>query len=378
MAIFAETSFIVYARPRRQVLPIKLLADMARAGEKLPGFAYSLANAAPGSTSRVMASLPSAVTLRLLVPDIDLLPRDRQSTQPVYPWTNSVPSLAATGQQAAPWLRAVIESQVEGNATVLVTPSPLLDQSDGETELRRVLEWADTARSLKAAQGRPVLTGITLHRQWLLNDLKRELLMNVLTDSPDPAFYVLVRWPPARSGTTVGDLDVLAGYRELVEVLAADDREVVAARNGLAGWTLAALGASAWSAGISASHIDRDKVTFGRRPNTSPPAKIHYYLDPKLLSFVPEARIKAVSSVSGPPNCGCPDCRAMHDYDDHAASRHLLRMHTRLANVLAAANAPRRLALKRVNDAETILASHSLGLAAAQTGHLPSWARLLS
>ena len=377
--VFPAKTFVAHARPRGQKIVIELVKDLAKAGQPLPAFAYSLTNSPPANTVGVLGALPSAVTVRMLVPEIDLLPREKELKQPVYAWTNSVPSITATASQAAPWLRSVIESEADGGATVLITPSPLVEAGHGEVELRRVLEWADTSRSLKVAQGMPVLTGLTLHRDWLSNNGKRETLLNVLTDVPDPGFYILVRWPPAKSGTNIGELAILQGYRELVEVLADDAREVVAARNGLAGWALAALGASAWTAALPASHVYRDAMVIRRQKGSSPPAKINHYLDRQLLSFVPEARLPAVSAVSGPPKCSCADCTILvGGYDDRAASRHLLRLHTSLARALAGAKSPRALAHNQVRTAIATIGGNAFGLAAAQTGHLQSWDQLLT
>jgi hypothetical protein len=377
--IFPSKTFILYARPTRERVAVELLADLAGASEVLPAFAFSMTNAVPTGVVPVMATLPSAVTLRMLPPDLDVLP-ETPSASPRYAFTKNIPPLTSTAKQAAHWLAAAMGPQVDGGATVLITPSPLLENTHGEIELRRILEWADTARSSKKTNGFPVVTGLAVGHHWLAKDDKRELLLNTLTDVPDPAFQLVVHWPAMGSYSQVGELAGLRGYRELLEVLAEDGREVIAGRNGLAGWMLAACGAAAYSAGVYPSHIYKDNPKIRRAKGSKSPPRIPHYLDHKLLSYIPLGRLAAVSTVSGPPDCGCADCQQLlaGGYQDRAAFRHLLRLNATLASQLASKTATRVFARGKVVAAQALLDDNPLQLPAAATAHLKVWQDVLA
>jgi len=377
-AIFPDKTFIAYARPTRERLTLELIEELAAAKRRVPAFAYSIVNATPSNVEKKMANLPNAVRVRMLVPDLDLIP-EKASKSARYSFTKNIPSLTATATQTASWLAEVMEAQVDGGATVLLTPSLLLENGHGEVELRRILEWADTARSLRKVQAYPVVTGLVMGRDWLVKEEKRENLLNVLTEVPDPAFQITVHWPQMGSYSQVNDSDALRGYREVVEVLEDDSREVIAARAGLAGWMLAACGAAAYSAGVYPSHIYKDSPTIRRSKGSHPPPRIPHYLDGKLLSYIPEARLAAVSAISGPPNCSCPDCSVLAGgYQEPAAFRHLLRLHSRLAATLASKTEPRVFARGKVLAAMSLIENNPLQLPTFVTSHLDVWQDVLS
>lgn len=381
MAILPERTFVAYARPTRERIVLELLNERASSGLSVPGFALSLTNAAPANVATVLAKLPKQTPLRLLLPEIDLLPRDKQPTRPVHAFTNSVPPISWTATQATSWLREVAAAQVTGGASAIVTPSVLIESSHGDVELRRMLEWAAVIRGLKIVDSLPVATGLTLHRDWLGKDEKRETLLNVLTDADDPTFYVLVRWPAEPNYGQVAEQAALAGYREAVSVLRQTGKEVIVARSGLGGFVVTAVGAAGFVAGIYPSHVYRDPVIRRRAPGSKSPPRISHYLDAKLLGYVPSARLRALAGIAGPSACGCSYCQLLAGggYDDKLGFKHLLGAYTELARTLEQAQNPRLAARRRVVDALALISNNpGLGLPAHSAGHLGVWRDALS
>lgn len=383
MTIFSAPALLAYARPTKTKIPIEFLNDRAASGVSVPGFVYSLAKSSPAQANDVMKALPSATPVKLFSPDIDLLPRDKTPSRPVFGFslTANLPAIDASASKAAGWLQEVVSAQVDLGATAVITPSLLLDPSHGETELRGMLDWAARARRTPGAEQEDFLTGLTLHREWLAKPAKRELLLNHLTDISDQGYYVVVRWSaPAKSDEQIGDNDVMQGLKELVEVLVEDDREVVLGRMGLAGWPLVALGASAASASPVPSHVFRDPVKFARKKGSPTIPRVPLYLDRRLLSYVPFARMAAINTVSGIAACACLDCGALAaGYKDRPAFRHYLRMLTELCDRTTKSGDPRKFALREVKAARALVAANpALALPARTTSHLAVWESLLS
>lgn len=382
MTIFPTPTLLAYARPTKTKIPVEFLTDRAASGLSVPGFVYSLARSSPAQADGVAKSLPGATPVKLFSPDIDLLPRPKAPVRSAFDFslTAKLPAIDASAAKAAGWLQEVVNAQINLGATAVITPSLPLDPSHGETELRGMLDWAARARRTPGAEKEDFLTGLTLHRDWLAKPAKRELLLNHLTDIPDQGFYVVVRWlPPTKSDEQLGDSDVMLGLKELVEVLVEDDREVALGRMGLAGWPLLALGASAVSASPVPSHVLRDPVTFARKKGSPTIPRVPLYLDRRLLSYVPFARMGAINTVSGIANCPCADCGALASgYADRPAFRHYLRTLANLRDEMVKSADPRKFALREVKAARALAANPTLALPARTTSHLAVWESLLS
>lgn len=383
MTIFGSPTLLVYARPTRTKVPIGFLIDRAASGAPVPGFVYSLAKSNASQAEGVRNDLPSATSVRLFSPDIDLLPHDRTPQRPVYPFTltANLPAVDHSASKAAGWLQAIVSTQLDLGATAVITPSLPLELVHGETELLQMLAWADRARHTPGAEGADFLTGLTLHREWLAKPKRRELLLNHLTDHSGGGFYVVVRWAaPARSDEQLGDKDVLEGLRELVEVLVDDGREVVLGRLGLAGWPLLALGASAASASAIPSHVLRDPVKFARKKGSATIPRVPLYLDRRMLSYVPFERMSAINAVGGIAHCPCADCKTLAaGYRDTPAFRHYLKTLADLRDETVANPSPRKFALREVKAALALVSANpALSLPARTTAHLAVWESLLS
>jgi hypothetical protein len=383
MTVFSSPTFLAYSRPTKARLFVEFLRDRANAGESVPGFIYSLATSSPSNADSVAQNLTPAAPVVLFSPDIDLLPHPRTPKRAIYSFTETknIPAIDASPAKAAGWLQDIVRSQVDLQASAVITPSLLLDSNQGETELRQILEWAARARQTPEAKDEEFLTGLALHREWVTKPTKRELLLNTLTDVEDQGFYVVVRWEaPVRGDQQLANKEGLQGLAEVAAVLRDEDREVVFARTGLAGWTLMSLGASGFSASPYAAHVLRDPVRFGRRKGSPSIPRVPLYLDRLLLSYVPFARMSAVNQVSGIASCPCPECTVLASgYAERPAFRHYLGALADLSEKTASNSNPRAFALREVNAAQALLVSApGLGLPARTTAHLPVWESLLT
>jgi len=376
MTIFKRKTFIAYARPTRERVVLDVLGDRASAGLTVPAFAYSLANAQPAKVVEQIKKLPSHARPRLLLPDVDILPPNAKPKTPRHDYTASIETFASTATQATPWLKKVIDAEVDGGATVVVTPSLLLEPAHGDVELRRMLEWADAVRGFKKVGDRPVITALTLHRTWLSDDEKRETLLNVLTDADDPAFYFVVRWA-AHSPSRMQEAEAkgLEGYREVIEVLRDADKEVVVGRSGLADYVLAGLGASAFLDGVSVSHLYRDAVYIRRAKGSNPPQRISHYLDGELLGLVPAVQVASFQGDAGPAACSCSYCLKLtaSTFNDSLADRHQLALNANFADALDAAGNPRAHVRAAIAAAQQLAVKYKSVLPAYTTSHLGIW-----
>lgn len=382
MTIFTSPTFLTYARPSRDKAVMEFLQDRANSGATVPGFVYSLARASPAQAQSVTQNLTPAAPVTLFSPDIDLLPHTKPAARAhSFTLAQNIPAIGFSAAKAAGWLQEIARTQVQLGASAVITPSLLLDSSDGETELRQMLAWATRARQTPEAKDEQFLTGLSLHRDWVMKDDKRELLLNVVTDSEDEGFYIVVRWhAPAKGDQQLASQEGLEGLVEVAEVLREDEREVVFGRVGLAGWVLMSLGATAFSASPYPSHVFRDPIKFARKRGGPTIPRVEQYLDRRLLSYVPFARMNVVNQFSGIANCSCTACSDLASgYADRPAFQHYLGTLADLSERTSSDPNPRQRALREVKGAQALLiANPGLTLPAATTAHLPIWESLLS
>ena len=382
MTIFASPTFLVYARPTRTKVPVEFLQDRASVGASVPGFVYSLAKSTAAQAEDLSKALPAATPVRLFSPDIDLLPHAKTPARAVYGFTMTanLPAIDHSASKVAGWLQEIVLTQRDLGATALITPTLPLETNHGETELLQMLDWATRARRTPGAEDAQFLTGLVLHREWLAKNKQRELLLNHLTDRPDGGFYIVVRWPAAKSNENIGDQAAREGVKELVEVLGGDDREILLGRMGLAGWPLMALGESAASASAIPSHVLSDPVKFARKKGSPTIPRVPLYLDRRFLSYVPFERMSAINAISGIVHCPCADCAALaNGYNDRSAFRHYLTTLADLRDQTTQNPNPRSYALREAKTAQALISSNpTLALPTRTTAHLAVWESLLT
>jgi serine/threonine protein kinase len=128
-----------------------------------------------------------------------------------------------------------------------------------------------------------VWTGLLVEQSWLQELPAREELLNELTGTSISTLYLLVS-TTQDSFAPLSDIAALRGFVDLFAVMREADVPVVVAQRGPSGLLLLALGASAWSGGVSANLLNSSahpiSKTIARR------GKPRIYV-PQLLNYVP-------------------------------------------------------------------------------------------
>lgn len=292
-----------------------------------------------------------------------------------------------TAQPDPSWIGLMLSLQAKIGATVLLTPTGKVDEAQAASSIQRAMSDAAVARSLVGAA--PLFVNLTMHNAWLARRDLRTLLLNEIVDSKERHWYLRFRWPivDPRYGQLL-DPAILAGYKELASVCAAEEKILVLPNSDLTGWVATALGASGF--GTATSVADRrfgDQRRIASQPNTPrPPDKLRYFSRP-LLHTVEHHAHQALLSEAGYTACACPYCTNQlrpHGpppvpWKTEAAHYHYLWNAADLTATLG--SNPRIQALRQVRTAVTFL--QGVSPANAPTGedqprHLSVWAGLLS
>jgi hypothetical protein len=152
------------------------------------------------------------------------------------------------------WLQPVYDLHAHESPDVLIAPYFYA----GEGELNWVhesLAMATAAKALtpKGTQGAPrIWTGLSLAASWMTSQADRDRMLAAVTAQPHDALYVLVNTAQP-SFAPIGDVEVLRGLRDLIEVMAEADVPLIAGRRASSGLLLLALGAAGWGTGVSAN-----------------------------------------------------------------------------------------------------------------------------
>jgi hypothetical protein len=117
------------------------------------------------------------------------------------------------------------------------------------TTTREILELRTTEGRLTAAP--PVWTTLAVSANWLANPTARDQLLASVTGQHTDVLYLLVHTTQPSFGT-LGDLAVLKGFADVIEVMREAGVPVVVGRRGSCGLLLLALGAAGWSVGEEA------------------------------------------------------------------------------------------------------------------------------
>lgn len=98
----------------------------------------------------------------------------------------------------------------------------------------------------------PVWTAVAVAQSWLAVDTDRDELLTEITAEPTEALYLLVATQQPSFGP-LADLAVLRGFRDVFSVMREAGVPVITARRGSSGLLLLALGATAWTTGVSSN-----------------------------------------------------------------------------------------------------------------------------
>jgi hypothetical protein len=176
-------------------------------------------------------------------------------------------------------------------------------------------------------------------------------------------------------------IDALAGLREVVRSLEANDRAVALPQSGLCGWLMCAFGARSFGAGVTAS-MQRNTPPAGGGGGLPP---LHWYFVPQLLGFVQAEEMDDVAAVDGFETCVCRYCKgelpaAGASFDSEAAGKHFLHWCALLAAELDPDD-PAGAVVRRVTDAAAFAGEvRDAGVQLdprSQPTHLAAWNEVL-
>ena len=152
------------------------------------------------------------------------------------------------------WLQPIYDLHAQETPDVLIAPYFYA----GEGELNWVFESLAMAATTRAvarddSQSNPCIwTGLSLAASWMTSQADRDRMLAAVTAQPHDALYVLLNTAQS-SFAPIGDIEVLRGLRDLIEVLTEAGVPMIAGRRASSGLLLLALGAAGWGTGVSAN-----------------------------------------------------------------------------------------------------------------------------
>lgn len=153
------------------------------------------------------------------------------------------------------WCNRVLAHSVSESPDVVITPYFYAGEGEGSwiTESLACARKFEEITSQVAETDQPELwTGVALHSSWLANSHARDTLLTAITGQPMDALYLLVATPQPSFGP-IGDLDILRGFRDLLNVSEEAGVPVAVGRRSTSGLLLLSLGAQGWATGVSAN-----------------------------------------------------------------------------------------------------------------------------
>lgn len=159
----------------------------------------------------------------------------------------------------------------------------------GPSELQWVRESLNSGRAFSeiVAEDRDahveVWNALAINQSWLRLESDRDSLLNELTATPFSTLYLMVATTQS-SFAPLADLATIRGFADLISVMREAEVRVVVGQRGPSGLLLLALGASGWSAGISANLLNA--MAHPETKDIKRRGQPRIYV-PQLLNFVP-------------------------------------------------------------------------------------------
>jgi hypothetical protein len=304
--------------------PVFLLHRSYHAGDEFPALAAEVGRVAGAGTELgVVASLVDhgpTTTSRILGAARGYSIRIAEHELHHHPGHGGTPSRTkfrratylATAIPATPdraYIDTILNAQRRAGANVLLTPTGLVSDTDGERELRAAMRWVTHTRATRPSE--PLLVSLTLEQAWLADPKLREVLLNEVVDSREPNWYVRVRWRPFRQlAGQLDDRSVLEGYKHLCQVMESEDKILLLPQTGLAGWLMGAFGARGFSVGTGGPQQAYAHPVVMRRSGTPRPP-IPRYFEPSLLHTILADTRRRLATQSGYCACTCAYCAGL-------------------------------------------------------------------
>lgn len=239
---------------------------------------------------------------------------------PMAPWVQrSAPTTKAQ------WNAAVKESlkkQRELGVDALTIPGVELEAGDYPKGLEDQIDAVRRAWAERHDDDPPWFAEVCLHDDWINNQNSSRLVLNLLTDLPDPIGLALrIRFAKRDAAF---DAAALTRLRLVVAALADDGRKVLLVQSGIVGWLSIAWGAWGFSAGMSQESWLYHRTVIRRRSGQPSPPRVERYFEPQLLHPVLAVDHARLSKASGYSSCGCRFCKALGKgaWDHNASAQH--------------------------------------------------------
>jgi hypothetical protein len=356
----------------------RLLAQLhAAAGTNL---ALGVASSLPAATEQSHAAFNSscsAAAVRLVDPQGYLTdPQDIRVKEP-----------SGQSKRRASYLGGVpitagdlLNMQRDRGANLLLTSGRALDQSDAQRSLDAACAEGDDALAM-LKPGERLALNLTMSAAWLARPVLRDALLAQLVDQEQfDTWYVRVQWPGSvRAYAQPADAKLLAGYRQLADVAADEERRLLLPQTGLTGWLMLAFGAAGFGTGPTGSYqaFGEPGGGGGNKP------RIERYFERGLLHTIERTARPMLLDDPAYTKCACTYCRPL--FSGAAWSHEYAGLHYLFnAGILAAEVAPAAAGRRGTHGAISQKVRAALRFAAgkALTGnsdpaHLPAWDRLL-
>jgi hypothetical protein len=356
----------------------RLLAQLhAAAGATVAlGVASSLPKAAEQSHADFNSSC-TAAAVRLVDPHGYLTdPQDVRVAEPSDRSRRWAPYLAGVTVTAGD----LLNMQRDRGANLLLTSGRALDPSDAQGSLDAACAEGDDALAVLKPSERLALN-LTMSAAWLTRPvLLRALLAQLVDQEQFDTWYVRVQWPGSvRAYAQPGDARLLAGYRELAEVAADQERRLLLPQTGLTGWLMLAFGAAGFGTGLAGS-----SQAFGE-PGGGGGGKprIERYFERQLLHTIERTARPVLQDDPGYAPCPCPYCRPLFSggaWSHQYAGLHCLYNVGTLTAQVAPAAARRRGTYGAVGQKVRLAQRFATGKAltgSSVPAHLRVWGQLL-
>ena len=274
----------------------------------------------------------------------------------------------------------LLNMQRDRGANLLLTSGRALDPSDAQRSLDAACAEGDDALAV-LKPGERLALNVTMSAAWLARPVLRDALLAQLVNQEQfDTWYVRVQWPGSvRAYCQPAGTELLAGYRQLAQVAADEERRLLLPQTGLTGWLMLAFGAAGFGTGLTGSYQAFGEPVGG---GGSKP-RIERYFERQLLHTVESTARPLLQRDPGYAQCQCPYCRPLfsstawsHEY---AGLHYLFNVGTLTAQIAPAAagrGGTHGAVGRKVRAAREFAAGKAL-TANSAPAHLSAWGQVL-
>jgi hypothetical protein len=224
------------------------------------------------------------------------------------------------------WVKNVLQIQRDVGATVLLSATGWVDETEADRSLRESMDFV--AESRNVAQDDYMFVNLSMDSRWLTESSLRARLLQEIVESNEQRWYLRFYWPEVspRYGQ-LSDVGLLMAYKELATVCAVEGKQLYVPNTGLTGWIATAMGAKGFSTGPSwpEQAFARQRVIAGRKGQTPPPRIPRFYSSTLLhtIEYTEQQRLASFPEHVAPGNIFANEISA-EGHDATTAGLHYL------------------------------------------------------